>query len=48
MAQVKFKLKNLLVAKLRQQLNDKPDQWPPPEGLVDKVNDKLREIGLLQ
>jgi hypothetical protein len=37
----------LLVAKLRHQLNDKPDQWPPPEDLADKVNQRLRELGFL-
>lgn len=38
----------LLVAKLRQQLNDNPDQWPPPEDLVDKVNQRLEELEFLQ
>ena len=31
----------LLVAKLRQQLNSNPDQWPPPEDLIEKVNNFL-------
>lgn len=38
----------LLVAKLREKLNDSPNQWPPPENLQEKVNDALREMGLLQ
>lgn len=38
----------LLVAKLREKLNDKPDQWPPPEDLQEKVNDVLRSMGLLE
>lgn len=39
---------SLLVAKLREKLNDKPDQWPPPENLQEKVNDALRRMGLLE
>ena len=37
----------LLVSLLRQQLNDKKDQWPPSDDLVEKVNDFLAEKGLL-
>lgn len=37
----------LLVAALRRALNVNPDQWPPPEDLRERVNDRLREIGLL-
>ncbi len=38
----------VLVTILRQKLNDKPDQWPPPEDLAEKVNDFLREKRLMQ
>lgn len=31
----------LAVDKLRRKLNDKPNQWPPPEDLIDKVNAML-------
>lgn len=37
----------LLVFALRQKMNDKPEQWPAPEDLQDKVNNFLRENGLL-
>jgi hypothetical protein len=37
----------LLVAILRQQLNDSKDQWPPPEDLIQKVNNFLVEHGLM-
>lgn len=37
----------LLVALLRQQLNDKKDQWPPPEDLLYKVNQFLVDKGLM-
>lgn len=36
----------LLVAALRRQLNDNPNQWPPPENLIPKVNAFLVEKGL--
>jgi len=38
----------LLVAKLREKLNHSPDQWPPPEDLSERVNNTLREMGLLE
>ena len=38
----------VLIALMRQRLNDKPNQWPPPESLETKVNDFLREKGLMQ
>jgi len=38
----------LLVALLRQQLNDKKDQWPPPEDLLYKVNQFLVDKGLME
>lgn len=38
---------SMLVYALRQQLNDNPTQWPPPESLTEKVNEFLREKGLL-
>lgn len=38
----------LLVAALRGTHNDKPLQWPPPEDLTDRVNEYLREKGLMQ
>jgi len=37
----------LIVAILRQKLNDKKDQWPPPEDLIQKVNNFLVEHGLM-
>lgn len=37
----------LLVAALRDKLNDKKNQWPPPEDLFDKVNQFLADKGLL-
>ena len=37
----------LLVALLRQKMNDKPDQWPPPDDLREKVNKVLKDKGLL-
>ena len=37
----------LIVAWLRNQLNDKPDQYPCPEDLEEKVKAKLKEKGLL-
>ena len=36
-----------LTAGLRQKFNDKPDQYPPPEDLPEKVNKSLIEAGLL-
>lgn len=36
----------LLVMLFRRQLNHKPEQWPPPEDLVDKVNQHLQHLGL--
>ena len=37
----------LLVAMLREKLNKAKGQWPPPEDLVDKVNEFLVEHGLM-
>jgi hypothetical protein len=38
----------LLVALLRQQLNDKKDQWPPPPELIEKVNSHLSQLGMIR
>ena len=38
----------LIVAILRQQLNDKKNQWPPPDDLEEKVNKFLMENGLVE
>lgn len=37
----------VLVSILRQKLNDQKDQWPPPEDLIEKVNNFLVEHGLM-
>ena len=37
----------LLVAELRRIFNDKPLQWPPPDELVEKVNNFLIEKGIM-
>lgn len=37
----------LLVALLRQQLNKDKNQWPPPDDLVEKVNEFLLKHGLM-
>ena len=37
----------VLVTLLRQKLNDKPNQWPPPDDLIEKVNQFLRDKNLL-
>lgn len=37
----------LLVAELRRKFNDKPDQWPPPEEVNEKVQKFLEEKKLL-
>ncbi len=36
----------VLVTLLRQKVNDKPGQWPPPDDLIEKVADVLRDKGL--
>lgn len=38
----------VLVAVLRQGLNDKKDQWPPPLDLKDKVKEFLTKKGLYE
>jgi hypothetical protein len=38
----------LLVMYMRQKLNKHPDQWPPPEDLIEEVNNFLREKGLME
>ena len=37
----------LLVALLREKLNNAKDQWPPPEDLIEKVNNFLVDKGLM-
>ena len=39
---------SVLVAVLRDKLNNNKDQWPPPEDLIEKVNKFLEEKGLLE
>lgn len=37
----------LLIAELRKVYNDKPDQWPPPDGIAEKVGEFLENKNLL-
>ena len=37
----------VLIAILRQQLNDHKDQWPPPDDLTERVNMFLVKHGLM-
>lgn len=38
----------VLIAILRAKLNKNPGQWPPPEDLEEKVNNYLRDKGLME
>ena len=38
----------VLVTLLREKLNDKPGQYPPPADLTERVNERLRAVGLVE